>query len=151
MVLLHNSISQKHSPEQLSSMISCRESDVHYKEICKKHLHSNYVQMLLRLCLTTHEVENLQCTSNRFSFGDVPLPADVSCDVVDSAKGNKTSPKKQALHLTITCWAQCVDHTMHRDFSVDISSWEVWCAFLGARFITRELAFSFSLWHGDLK
>ena len=49
MVLRHNLISRKHAPEQLSSTISCRDSDVvHYKQICEKHLCSNYIQMLRR-------------------------------------------------------------------------------------------------------
>ena len=79
-VLLCNLIFWKHAPEQLSSMISCREGDVYYKEICEKRLCSNYVQMLWRWRLTTHKVANLQCTSYCFSFVYVPLPADVSFD-----------------------------------------------------------------------
>ena len=43
-LVLCNSISGKNVPAQRSSMIVCRESDVHYK-ICEKHLGSNYIQM----------------------------------------------------------------------------------------------------------
>ena len=33
--------------DRIDAMISCRNSDVlHYKEICEKHLHLNYVHML---------------------------------------------------------------------------------------------------------
>ena len=63
------------------AMISCRESDiVHYKEICEKHLHSNYV--------TTHKklMGNLQRTSYRFSFVDVTLQVDALFDIVHSDK-----------------------------------------------------------------
>ena len=45
------------------------ESDVvHYKEICEKHLRSNYVQTLWRYHLKTHKMGNLQHTSIVFSL-----------------------------------------------------------------------------------
>ena len=40
-MVLCNSISGKKAPAQQSSMIVCRESDVHY-QICEKHLRLNY-------------------------------------------------------------------------------------------------------------
>ena len=43
-MVLCKSISGKNAPAQQSSMIVCRESDVHYK-ICAMHLRSNYIQM----------------------------------------------------------------------------------------------------------
>ena len=59
------------------------------------------------------------------------------------------SPKKQALNLT--CWALCVDHTMHRSFSVDIFFPESLVCIFQTRSIIWVLGFSFSLRHGDLK
>ena len=63
--------------------------------------------------------------------------------------GWQKSPKKQALHLTR--WVLCIDHTMHRNFSVDIFFLESLVRVFWTKFITRELTFSFLLGHGNLK
>ena len=139
MVLLRSSISWKHVPEQLSSIWLQRErycALLYYKEICEKHLHSNYVQLLWRQCLTTHKMGNTQCTSYSFSFVDVMLPANTLLDIIHSAMGNIKVPGIQ--HCTSDA-----GRTMHWNFSVDIFLLQsLVCAFL-RRFITRELT---SVW-----
>ena len=42
-----------------------------------------------RLCLTTHKLGNLQCTSYRFFFVHVTLPVDASLDVLHFAMGDR--------------------------------------------------------------
>ena len=90
----------------MSSMIGCRERHVvHYKEICKKHLCLNCVQMLWRWHLTINNMGNLQRICYHVFFVDVTLPVDTSPDIIHSTTGTKNSPTKQALHLTF--WALC--------------------------------------------
>ena len=85
-----------------------------------KFVKSVSAQITSKMASRAHKMENLQCTSYRFSFVDVPLPADASFTTVQSTMGDRVhhgwqrSPKKQALHLT--CWALCVDRTMHTFF-----------------------------------
>ena len=149
MVLLHNSISQKHSPEQLSSMISCRESDVHYKEICKKHLHSNYVQMLW----VSHNPWSGK-SSVHFQSLFLWWCATSSWHVVRHCRfcqgqQNKSQEAGTALNsnmLGTMHWSYNAQKVFCRRFFLE----SLVCIFW-ARFITQELAFSFSLWHGDLK
>ena len=61
--------------------------------------------------------------------------------------GWQISPKKQVLHFA--CWALCTDYTMH--CSADISSQKFGCAFYWQDLPPGKFAFSFLLWHGNLK
>ena len=85
-----------------------------------KFVKSVSAQITSKMASRAHKMENLQCTSYRFSFVDVPLPADASFTTVQSTMGDRVhhgwqrSPKKQALHLT--CRALCTDHKMHKLF-----------------------------------
>ena len=121
----------------MSSMIGCRESDAgHYKEICEKRLHSNYV------CCEDGISQPIKCRI--FSIHPIAFPLlmwhfQVTRHIFPH--GKQKSPRQQALHLT--CWVLCIDRTMHRNVSVDIFFLEsLVCNFL-MRFITWELTFSF--------
>ena len=127
-------------------MIGCRESDiVHYREICEKHLHSNYV--------TTHKINRKSsayflslflcwCDASRWHI--------VRCCTFHH--GQQKSPKKwRSRRCTSHAWLSvCWSYNAQKLFCIILFLEILVCVFF-ARFITRELAFSFLLQHGYLK
>ena len=133
MVCLQNLLLQKHVPEQMSW--SAADSDVvHYKEICEKCLHSNYV--------TTHK--NLW---EIFSILPIAFPllmwrfklmrcltsyiqVDALFDIVHSAMGDRKIPRTEeawaALHmLGALHWS----YNAQKLFYI-YSSWKFWVCVL---------------------
>ena len=106
---------------------------------------------------------NLQRTSYRFSFVDVSFQVDVLFDVVRSAMGDRKVPRTEeagaALHML---GARHWSYNAQKLFCITLFPDILVCVFFfgggrwwggggGTRFITQELAFSFSLLYGDLK
>ena len=112
--------------------------------------HLNYVQMLWRWHLTTHKMGKYSAyfLTLFLCWCDASSWCVVQCHTF--CHGRQKSLKKQALHLT--CWALCIDCTMHRNFSGDIFFLEsLVCSFfdeiyhLGARFQLFSSAWRFEL------
>ena len=136
MVLLRNSLLQKCAPEQMSW--SAAERAI----LCttKKFVKSVSTWIKSQPIIING---NLQRTSYHFSFVDVTLQVDALFEVVHSAKNWRSRRcTSHAWHsmLIVQCTETCVSY----------SSGKIGVRFF-FRFITQELAFGFSLRHGDLK
>ena len=68
-----------------------------------KFVKSVSAQITSKMASRAHKMENLQCTSYRFSFVDVTLPVDVLFDVVHSAMGDRKVPRSR----------HCTSHAGH--------------------------------------
>ena len=129
----------------MSSMIGCRESDAgHYKEICEKRLHSNYV------CCEDGISQPIKCRI--FSIHPIAFPLlmwhfQLTRHIFHH--GKQKSPRQQALHLT--CWVLCIDRTMHRNVSVDIFFLESLVCNFFDEIYHMGAHFQLSLQYGDLK
>ena len=116
MVLLHNSVLWKHAPQQLFSMISCREWCC---ELQRNFWKAAPLGLELSKCCEDSVSQPINGISSVYfllfflCWCHASSRCVVQCHTF--CHGQQKSPKKKVLHSA--CWALRTDCTMHRNFS----------------------------------